>query len=202
MAEFPKHLAKALFAIQGEVSGVVKDSTNPHFKNRYASLESVIDTVKPFAQKHGVVFMQSPGEYMDGVMHITTSVIHAETGECVHATTGSPVAKQDPQGVGSAITYLSRYSLMALFGLPPVDDDAQSASTSAPAKMTQLPKKDAKEIFQKLQNSMRDAGSREHLKAWGEANKGRIAIMPDDWADILRLQYEELMADLRNQEAA
>ena len=41
MAEFPKNLAKALFAIQGEVSGVVKDSTNPHFKNRYASLESV-----------------------------------------------------------------------------------------------------------------------------------------------------------------
>ncbi len=204
MAEFPKNLAKALFAIQGEVSGVVKDSTNPHFKNRYASLESVIDTVKPFAQKHGVVFMQSPGEYVEGVMHITTSVIHAESGECVHATTGSPVAKQDPQGVGSAITYLSRYSLMALFGLPPVDDDAQSASASgpAPAKMTQLPKKDAKEIFTKLQASMRDAGSRDHLKAWGEANKDRIKIMPEDWQDILRLQFEELMADLRQQEAA
>lgn len=205
--DFPKNLAGALLKIQGELSGVVKDSTNPHFKNRYASLETVIDTIKPVMQKHGVVFMQTPGAYTDGVATITTTLIHAQSGESHSATIGLPVAKQDPQGVGSAITYACRYSLMAILGLPPVDDDAQSASTPSSAKpsvvkMQTLPKKDAREIYEKLQSSMRDAGSREHLKAWGDANKDRIKVLPEDWQDILRLQFEELMADLRQQEVA
>jgi hypothetical protein len=128
MAEFPVNLAKSLFAIQGELRGVVKDATNPHFKNRYASLEGVIDTIRPAMQKHGVVFLQAPGDYSDGTLRVTTSLIHAETGECIHSTVGLPLSKCDPQGVGSATTYACRYSLMSMLGLPPVDDDAQATT--------------------------------------------------------------------------
>lgn len=65
-----------------------------------------------------------------------------------------------------------------------------------------LPKKDAKEVYSKLQNEVRSARSREELKLWATANKDRIAVLPDDWQDILRLQYEEMSADLRQQEVA
>ena|ERR1700761_4479011 len=65
-----------------------------------------------------------------------------------------------------------------------------------------LPKKDAKGIYTKMQEEIRSATSREQLKEWMSANKDRILVMPEDWQDILRLQCEEMLADLRQQEAA
>jgi hypothetical protein len=132
---FPKNLAAALLKVQSKLRGVQKDAVNPHFKNRYASLESVIDTIRPVLQECGIVFIQAPGiASADGVMHVQTHLVHAETGEAVTSEIGVPLAKRDPQGAGSAITYACRYSLMAMLGLPPVDDDANIASTPTPTK--------------------------------------------------------------------
>jgi len=76
------------------------------------------------------------------------------------------------------------------------------AAVGGNGKATTLPKKDAKEIYTKMQGEIRECQSRDQLKAWGEANKDRIKIMPEDWQDILRLQFEEMLADLRQREAA
>jgi hypothetical protein len=65
-----------------------------------------------------------------------------------------------------------------------------------------LPKKDAKAVYTKLQAEIQSAQSREQLKEWGKANTDRIEVLPEDWRDILRMQYEEQMADLRQREAA
>ena len=69
-------------------------------------------------------------------------------------------------------------------------------------KVATLPKKDSREIYTKMQAEIRDATSRDHLKQWMLANKDRILILPDDWQDILRLQCEEMLADLRQRESA
>lgn len=69
-------------------------------------------------------------------------------------------------------------------------------------KPATLPKKDAREIYTKLQREIQECQSREQLKLWGDANKDRIAILPEDWQDTLRLQFEEMRADLRQREAA
>lgn len=74
--------------------------------------------------------------------------------------------------------------------------------TNSNGKTVTLPKKDSREIYTKLQAEIRAAVSRDHLKEWAEANKDRIAVLPEDWQDVLRLQYEEQMGDLRNREAA
>lgn len=76
------------------------------------------------------------------------------------------------------------------------------AQVGGNGKATTLPKKDAKEIYTKMQGEIRECQSRDQLRAWGEANKDRIKIMPEDWQDILRLQFEEMLADLRQREAA
>ena len=65
-----------------------------------------------------------------------------------------------------------------------------------------LPKKDAKEAYTKMQAEVQSCQSRDQLKAWMAANTDRIHILPEDWQDILRLQCEEMLADLRNREAA
>lgn len=77
------------------------------------------------------------------------------------------------------------------------DDFVQSGG-----KPTTLPKKDSKEIYTKMQREIQACQSREQLKTWMTANKDRILILPEDWQDILRLQCEEMMADLRQREAA
>lgn len=80
--------------------------------------------------------------------------------------------------------------------------EADEFSEGRPEKRGELPKKDAKGVYTKLQAEIQGAVSRDQLKAWGAANKDRIDVLPEDWRDILRLQYEEQMADLRQREAA
>lgn len=69
-------------------------------------------------------------------------------------------------------------------------------------KPVTLPKKDAKEIYSKMQREVREWSSRDTGKLWMTANKDRIQMLPEDWQDILRLQCEEMLADLREREQA
>jgi hypothetical protein len=135
-------LFKALHQAQGQLAGVKRDSVNPHFKNRYASLENVIEAAKGPLQAHGLAFTQAPGRLIDGAVEVTTMLMHT-SGQWMRSTLHVPLAKTDPQGVGSAITYGSRYSLMAALGLPPVDDDAEAAlgrgSQAGPAAQSKAP---------------------------------------------------------------
>jgi hypothetical protein len=71
--------------------------------------------------------------------------------------------------------------------------------TNAPAT---LPKKDSNDIYKKLQREIQESTSRVQLKTWMEANKTRIQILDSEWQGILRMQCEEMMADLRQREAA
>lgn len=127
-----KAISKALLTVQGALDGVGKNSENPAFKRgnkamKYANLEAVIDTAKPELQNAGVLFIQSGGAIVDGVMAMSTRLIHAESGEWIEGTMDIALGKRDPQGVGSALTYAQRYHLMAMLGLPPVDDDGEAA---------------------------------------------------------------------------
>lgn len=117
---------EALFTLQGLLRGVKKDSKNPHFKNSYASLEQVADTIRPHMQTLGLYWMQMPGKIIDGSIQVTTRIAHKD-GDHVEFTMEMPLAKRDPQGAGSSLTYAMRYSLMAALGLPPTDDDAETA---------------------------------------------------------------------------
>jgi hypothetical protein len=139
------NLMGAMLAVQGAVDGVAKDSNNPAFRSKYASLESVVDTIRPHCQKHGLVVMQAPGGLTTEaearpMIVVETMVVHAESGEWIRSATQIPLTKHDAQGAGSAITYGERYSLMAMFNLPPVDDDGHAASahsSSPPSSISQ-----------------------------------------------------------------
>ena len=196
--EIKGNLARALFKAQGKLRGVGKDGANPHFKSRYATLENVTDTIRPVLQECGVLFIQAPGNVSEhGVIEITTHLVHPESGEAFSTTIGVPLVKRDPQGVGSAITYACRYSLMALLGLPPVDDDGESAGraeTTTPVKV--LAKEEAGDLYKVLESEIRSAKTEPELKLWAglEANKKRIAQLPVDWQDNLRVEYGDKLA--------
>lgn len=115
-------LAAALVKSQKEIEGAKKDSNNPFFKSKYANLETVIEAVKKPLNNHGITFLQIVT--LEGV---ETVLLH-ESGEFISGITPVIVAKpNDPQALGSAITYAKRYGLQAIVGLPSEDDDGESA---------------------------------------------------------------------------
>ena len=127
-------LAPALVAALAEIGGVSKGKTNPHFKSKYATLESVIEASKSILASHGIALLQFPAAFSGGAMSLDTVLLH-ESGEWLSGEEAFGVAtsKADPQAVGSALTYARRYAQMAVLNMPAVDDDAEASMPRAPA---------------------------------------------------------------------
>jgi len=188
-----KEISGALFSVQQQVVGIVKDSKNPHFKSNYASLEAVMDTVKPKLHNADVLLTQGLGNVIDGSLEVTTRLTHCESGEWLESTMHVPLQKRDPQGVGSAATYGLRYSIMALLGLPPVDDDGEAAIDRNPPKPTETKAAaskgdDARNLYTTLETAMRMATTKAELTEWWEnpTNVTARHRLPADWLKTLR----------------
>ena len=122
-----KNLATALVKAQKAFSPALKNSTNPHFKSRYADLATCVDAVMDALNENGIALIQKSYDCPNGVM-IETVFMH-ESGEIYEAgILQFPASKQDPQGYMSALTYARRGSLMAACGIAPEDDDGNAAS--------------------------------------------------------------------------
>lgn len=199
-SESIKELLAAMLKVQGAVGGVVRDATNPHFKSRYATLENVVDAIRPPCVAAGLVVMQSPNTE-SGVVTVQTMIAHAASGEWMSSVLPVPVTKADAQGIGSAITYASRYSLMALFNLPPVDDDGEVAvgrNSEVKPKSAYRARKDGD--WEAIIKEMAECTTPDTLRDWGIANRERIGALPDKWQDHVREAYEDRMTDLRASE--
>jgi hypothetical protein len=120
------NLGAALVLAQAEIENAHKNAKNPHFKSNYADLAEIINTVRPTLTKHGLSVVQIPG-FAEGVVTVETMLLH-KSGEWIKGTAGAPASKQDAQGVGSAVTYLRRYSLAAVCAIAQEDDDGNAAS--------------------------------------------------------------------------
>jgi hypothetical protein len=124
-------IAPALLKAQKQITFAAKDATNPHFKSKYADLESVIDAVKKPLNENGIIFIQSFSPSDTGKLNLTTRLIH-ESGEWIEDELTMPLQKNDAQGYGSAATYSRRYALAAITGLYQADDDGTEAVKSQP----------------------------------------------------------------------
>lgn len=133
MSEQVSTFAAALAKVQGEIGGAVRDSVNPHFRSKYADLESVWGAWQKIGPKHGFGIVQT-GEVVDGQWVLTTALIH-ESGQQVRGHIPLLNGKGDMQGLGSALTYARRYGLAAMVGICPEDDDANAAVEPAAAVM-------------------------------------------------------------------
>lgn len=130
------NIAVAMAKFQAEVTQPKKTATNPHFRSKYATLDEIINTVKPVLAKHGLSYMQSCGG--DGERITITTLLMHESGEWIESE--PLVLKADkisPQGAGSAITYGRRYMLSAVLGVASEeDDDGNAAECTSKANST------------------------------------------------------------------
>lgn len=189
-------LATALAKAQGTMKNAAMNRVNPHFRSRYADLASVLDAIREPLSAAGLSIVQTMQKNgSDTGMILRTTLMHS-SGQFIATEYPLPVT-QKPHEMGSALTYARRYSLAAIVCNSSDEDD--DGNVAQDAKKT-LAKKDAKEIYTKLQAEVRAATSRYELETWGKENAERIAVLPEDWQDTLRLQYQEMSLDLQNQE--
>lgn len=120
-------LAKALALAQSEMGVAKKDSENPFFKSSYANLESIVLACRAALTKNNLAVSQTT-KYENGVLLLVTTLLHA-SGQYIFGEYPIISQKQDPQAVGSAISYAKRYALAALVGVvsSDEDDDAERA---------------------------------------------------------------------------
>ena len=118
-------IATALIAFHQTNPHAFEDKRNPHYKNKYASLESVIKTVRT-ASQFGLTFTQEM-DFEGDISFVRTVMMHSSGATRVSRTKIVSKDPNDPQKMGSAISYAKRYGLQSIFGLPSDDDDGEVA---------------------------------------------------------------------------
>ena len=130
-------LAIALAKAQSQNGTVHKDAKNPFFKSNYATLAQVWETVRPALTANGLSVVQLPSQDEKGY-YVESMLIHS-SGQWIKCRTYMKPVKEDPQGIGSLISYARRYALQSLVMVCPDDDDGELAmgrSSVAPARTT------------------------------------------------------------------
>lgn len=142
-------LAKAICAAQLSLKPVKKECDNPFFKSKYADLASVWEALKPF-HENGIAITQSPVACgRAGHICLETQLTH-ESGEWMRSTLELPLAKNDPQGAGSALTYARRYALGCMTGVVTEEDDDGNAASGNHSQPAQTYTKQKKEAAKKI----------------------------------------------------
>jgi len=152
----------AMVKAWGKFPAVIKDRDNSITRSRYATLDSVIETIKPVLAECELMPRQDLTTTERSVT-VYTQLIHSSgeaiefspltlpvVGKRISGGGGSYSTDNGPQEFGSAITYARRYALLAGLGISTGDDDdgnqgqphrSAHTNTAPPKKGSALKKK-------------------------------------------------------------
>lgn len=119
-------IAKAIANAQAEMGHARKDNTNPHFGSKYADLAAVWDAIGVEMAKQGVAIIQAPSA-TGNLVTVETMLVHS-SGQWMKSTLTLTCSNYTAHAIGSGLTYARRYSLAAMCGIAPDDDDGNAAS--------------------------------------------------------------------------
>jgi hypothetical protein len=115
-------LAKGLSVLKSKTADTGK------YSYAYADLTDVLYAINTALAEKGCCISQIPSGTPDGlVWTLTTTILHSSGQWLAFAPYTRPQVR-DEQGFGSALTYARRYSLLAIFGIAPEDDDGSEAT--------------------------------------------------------------------------
>jgi hypothetical protein len=208
-----KNMYAAFIKAQQGFNKLVKDSTNPFYKSKYADLAGCFEAISESLHNNGIgivqvthpsdhgVTVESIAKYTndDGTsgenrtihhgITVETILVH-ESGESISSGLLSvPANKQDPQGFGSALTYARRYSLMAVCGLAPEDDDGNAAS-----KKVEMPKVYREQKPEKPKNKEDEEAK---MFLWTTLVKGKYKDNPKAAGQWIKSTCGKVYADLK-----
>jgi hypothetical protein len=198
-----RSLDEALFLAQGELPNWVK-AEKAGARGKYAPLGVILSVVRPIFEKYGVRIRQGAdkswpldegGGSKGRLVPVWTELIHTPTGERERTTLEMPLPKMDPQGMGSALTYGRRYSLLAAIGL--ASDDADDDGARARRQdVTEAQEESAALIALKAEvTAVKDLAG---LVKWATDSKVKRAIddLSEGDAVLLRQHWSQRKRDL------
>lgn len=160
-----KELLSKISEVKSEIGTLSKNASNPFFKSKYLDLGEILSNLEPILQKHKLLLLQP---VLDN--SVFTEIHDLESGEIIKSAIPLPNI-QDPQKIGSAITYYRRYSLQSLLALQTDDDDGNKASQKEVAK-------DATAEISKLLESSKDLKELEtNYLSLNESDKKKFATL-------------------------
>jgi len=126
-----------LAAAQAELPMINKDGAivvKGQLRSKYATFESINETVKPILSKYGFAVMFKVN--INGLVRVTATLVH-RAGHSEETSMDLPVdmsgSKNNVQALGSSTAYGKRYTMCALLNISTgdaPDDDGQAADTS------------------------------------------------------------------------
>ena len=155
-------ISKALNSFHKTVEQPAKSAANPFFKSSYVPLEDVVEAITTACEEIGLSFTQWALTDDEGKVGVATLLMH-ESGEWIEYP---PVmirpSKVDPQQLGSAITYLKRYTLSAVFGITSDKDDdgekAMNRNNQGQPQYASMSPEQKNELFQLYKSKMEALG--------------------------------------------
>lgn len=124
-------LATALAKAQAVMGGAKKETLNPHFKAKFADLESVWEAIREPLTKNGLSIVQTNSSD-EKTQYLHTFLLHS-SGQYIESRTPLILSKQDAQGYGATMSYYRRYAISAIMGVYQVDlDEVQPVNQLSP----------------------------------------------------------------------
>ena len=183
-------IAAALAKAQGKIKTALKDSTNPHFKSRYADLASIREACADALTSNDIAVVQAHG--FDGSnVTLTTRLAH-KSGQWMESVYLIKPTKEDPQGYASATTYARRISLSSMVGVVADEDDdgnAASGRQTAPAKPAPASDDNLAKSKSFVDGAITAIGTltdEAGLVAWLEKNAASLAWIRKSYPDLAK----------------
>lgn len=157
----PQALFKALVEMRKTLLPVAKSAENPAFKRegkamRYATLGDIDEALRKPLENGGIAVLGG-AETDNGNVYVTTMIGHAETGEWAATTLSAKPRGTDPQGIGSAVTYLRRYGIGTLIEIVTDDDDDGNAASLPQSRRDEPRREPAQRTEQQKAEALRAA---------------------------------------------
>jgi hypothetical protein len=143
-------LTGALLAFKANVTSITKSAKNPFHGSEYATLDQILDTIKPLLVAVELDIMQA---ILDGnKLYTRIEHISGEFRECTMDLLLDDNTKQSAsQRLGSAVTYSRRYQLGAILGL---SFDKDTDANPAPRKDDRPWLNESDDAFEKVKGAL------------------------------------------------
>ncbi len=152
-------LIPILLQIQATMPNPIKSDYSDYTQSHFVPLLKLLEHIKPYLIDNEILLKQEVGHLIVGdkpYLTVESKLIHISGEEYGHKPMVVPLQHNNPQGMGSGITYARRYGLEVLFNITGEEDDdgvaasrSQSSSRSNEARTkrttaTEQPKEDKK----------------------------------------------------------
>ena len=137
-----KELLNKLSKAKAKITPIVKNETNPFFKSKYCDINALLAEIEPILHAHNLLLLQ-PIENNT----VSTKIYDIESGQVIESSMTLPDL-QDPQKMGSVVTYYRRYTCVSLLGLQAIDSDG---NLTPPPKTRNVSADIVKGLIKKIQ---------------------------------------------------